>query len=144
MVGGTPELSVAVWVGTADNTTAIYNSYGGTMFGAQAPAQIWKGVLDGSLEGKDYGEFPNATPINWGVDPYSGGTYGGQKGYSSQDTSYNYSQPSQQRSAAPEPQAPAASAPPPAPAPAPAPPQAPEPAPEPPPSLGEILDELVQ
>ncbi|MCQ4619111.1 penicillin-binding protein [Corynebacterium sp. CCUG 71335] len=144
MVGGTPELSVAVWVGTADNTTAIYNSYGGTMFGAQAPAQIWKGVLDGALDGKEYGQFPDAKPINWGVDPYSGGTYGGQKGYSSQDTSYNYSQPSQQRSAAPEPQAPAASAPPPAPAPAPAPPQAPEPAPEPPPSLGEILDELVQ
>ena len=46
MVGGTPELSTAVWVGTADNTSAIFNQYGGNMYGANTPGSIWKDSLD--------------------------------------------------------------------------------------------------
>mgnify|MGYP001757900474 FL=1 len=32
MVGGTPQLAVAVWVGTADNTSPIFNEWGGNMY----------------------------------------------------------------------------------------------------------------
>ena len=60
MVGGTPELAVAVWVGTADNTSRIYNAWGGNMYGSMTPGSIWKGVLDSSLANTDFQQFPTA------------------------------------------------------------------------------------
>ena len=71
MVGATPQLATAVWVGTADNTTAIFNAWGGNMYGAGAPTQIWKAILDSSLAGQEIEYFTPATPINYGR-----GTYG--------------------------------------------------------------------
>ena len=73
MVGGTPELSLAVWVGTADNTSPIFNEWGGNMFGANAPTQIWKKVLDSTLKGEEFKDFPPAQPVAWGINPYHGG-----------------------------------------------------------------------
>ncbi|WP_425292261.1 transglycosylase domain-containing protein [Corynebacterium mayonis] len=73
MVGGTPQLSVAVWVGTADNTTAIFNEWGGNMFGANTPTSIWKDVLNSVLDGQEFQAFPQAAPVNWGVNAYKGG-----------------------------------------------------------------------
>ncbi len=73
MVGGTPELSLAVWVGTADNTSPIFNEWGGNMFGANAPTQIWKKVLDSALKGQEFKDFPPAQPVSWGINPYHGG-----------------------------------------------------------------------
>src|SRR5699024_111457 len=37
MVGSTPQLASAVWVGAADNASAINNAWGGVMYGAGAP-----------------------------------------------------------------------------------------------------------
>lgn len=70
MVGGTPELSTAVWVGTADNTSAIFNQYGGNMYGANTPGSIWKDSLDRALEGREQRSFESAAPVRWR-------TYGG-------------------------------------------------------------------
>lgn len=70
MVGGTPELSTAVWVGTADNTSAIFNQYGGNMYGANTPGSIWKDSLDRALEGREQTSFESAAPVRWR-------TYGG-------------------------------------------------------------------
>lgn len=81
MVGGTPQLSVAVWVGTADNTSPIFNEWGGNMFGSNTPAKIWKEVLDTTLADQEIEEFPAASPVYWGVNPYSGGTNLGGQGY---------------------------------------------------------------
>ena len=84
MVGSTPQLAVAVWVGTADNTSPIFNEWGGNMFGSNTPSKIWKEFLDTELEGQEFQSFPNANPVYWGVNPYSGGT--GLGGYYSNPT----------------------------------------------------------
>lgn len=94
MVGGTPELSTAVWVGTADNTSAIFNQYGGNMYGANTPGSIWKDSLDRALEGREQASFESAAPVRWRtygnsgsnliesyVPPTSSGT--GRSGYGS-------------------------------------------------------------
>lgn len=77
MVGGTPQLATAVWVGTADNTSAIYNSWGGNLYGSDTPATIWKQVLDRSLAGKEIAEFETAVPVNYGGFESSSGYSGG-------------------------------------------------------------------
>ena len=113
-VGFTPSIATAVWVGTDDNQP-LFNAYGGTMYGAGLPADIWKSVMDGALSGTDWEQFP--TP----------GAIGGQAGApswessgSSSDSTYDSYSPDTSS----EPEAPVESAPEPAPAPAPA-PQAP-------------------
>ena len=88
MVGATPQLATAVWVGTADNTSAIFNEWGGNMFGSNTPAKIWKDVLDTELEGEEFENFAEASPVYWGVSPYSGGTSMGGY-YSSPSTTYS-------------------------------------------------------
>ncbi|MDY5785466.1 transglycosylase domain-containing protein [Corynebacterium sp.] len=140
MVGATPQLAVAVWVGTADNTSAIFNEWGGNMFGSGTPAQIWKDVLDTTLEGQEFRSFPDATPVYWGVNPYSGGTglgggyysgygygygagAGGATGGTGADTSAPAAPAEPEPAPVPEPVAPA-------PAPAPALPVAPPPPPQ--------------
>lgn len=73
MIGATPQLATAVWVGTADNTTAIYNAWGGNMFGSGTPASIWKASMDGALEGKEIEYFASPGPINFGTGIPVGG-----------------------------------------------------------------------
>jgi membrane peptidoglycan carboxypeptidase len=67
MVGYTPSLSTAVWVGD-DKGGPIKNSYGGIIYGSGLPAQIWRKTMDDALDGTDNETFP--TP----------GTIGGQAG----------------------------------------------------------------
>ncbi|WP_411512295.1 transglycosylase domain-containing protein [Corynebacterium sp. ES2794-CONJ1] len=62
MVGATPQLATAVWVGT-DDSSAILNAGGGSIYGANLPTTIWKGVLDGALAGRAVEEFPAAEPL---------------------------------------------------------------------------------
>ncbi len=75
MIGSTPQLATAVWVGTADNTSPIFNAWGGVMYGSNAPTQIWKSILDNSLANSDYESFPTATPVRYGTGTYGGGYY---------------------------------------------------------------------
>lgn len=63
MVGYTPSLSTAVWVGTP-NGEAIVNSWGGSIYGSGLPADIWKGTMDGALAGTDIESFPWPAPID--------------------------------------------------------------------------------
>ena len=83
MVGSTPQLATAVWVGTADNTSAIFNSYGGIMYGSHSPTQIWKQILDTSLANAEYKSFPQAYPVRYGNGNWGSGYTG------SYDSSYN-------------------------------------------------------
>lgn len=62
MVGYTPSLSTAVWVGTAD-AGPITNSWGGSIYGSGLPSDIWKGTMDGALEGTPVESFPWPDPI---------------------------------------------------------------------------------
>ncbi|WP_429517582.1 transglycosylase domain-containing protein [Rhodococcus sp. BE178] len=72
MVGYTPSLSTAVWVGT-EQGLPIENSYGGMIYGSGLPSDIWKATMDGALKGTDIEKFPTPDPIAGvsGVPAYS-------------------------------------------------------------------------
>ena len=73
-VGYTPSNATAVWVGTDENKP-LFTAYGGTMYGASTPADIWKSAMDGALANTEWESFP---------DP---GYIGGQAGASQWESS---------------------------------------------------------
>ncbi|MGV9412224.1 transglycosylase domain-containing protein [Nocardia sp. NPDC003693] len=62
MVGFTPSLSTAVWVGT-EQSQPIRTARGGAIYGSGLPADIWKQTMDGALAGAPVEQFPNPVPI---------------------------------------------------------------------------------
>ncbi|GAB3133564.1 transglycosylase domain-containing protein [Tsukamurella serpentis] len=62
MVGYTPSISTAVWVGN-DEGKPITNSWGGIIYGSGVPSTIWKQTMDGALSGTDYESFPTPGAI---------------------------------------------------------------------------------
>jgi membrane peptidoglycan carboxypeptidase len=69
MVGYTPSLSTAVWVGTTDGTKPLVNSYGSPVYGSGLPSDIWKATMDGALDGTDKETFPKPTEIGGYAGP---------------------------------------------------------------------------
>ena len=67
MVGFTPSLSTAVWVGT-EQSSPLFNYAGASIYGSGLPSDIWKDTMDGILSGTEVESFP--TP----------GSIGGQAG----------------------------------------------------------------
>ncbi|MEN4478155.1 transglycosylase domain-containing protein [Mycolicibacterium cosmeticum] len=63
MVGYTPSLSTAVWVGTTSGTKPLVNQWGGPVYGSGLPSDIWKATMDGALKGTDNESFPKPTEI---------------------------------------------------------------------------------
>ncbi|MFY9919462.1 MAG: transglycosylase domain-containing protein [Mycobacterium sp.] len=63
MVGFTPSLSTAVWVGTTDGTQPLENKWGSPVYGSGLPSDIWKNTMDGALEDTDNESFPKPTEI---------------------------------------------------------------------------------
>ncbi|WP_407663252.1 transglycosylase domain-containing protein [Mycolicibacterium confluentis] len=63
MVGYTPSLSTAVWVGTTGGDKPLVNKWGGPVYGSGLPADIWKATMDGALKGTDNETFPKPTEI---------------------------------------------------------------------------------
>ena len=63
MVGYTPSLSTAVWVGTTEGVKPLKNQYGGAVYGSGLPSDIWKATMDGALDGTDNESFPKPTEI---------------------------------------------------------------------------------
>jgi membrane peptidoglycan carboxypeptidase len=80
MVGYTPQLSTAVWVGT-DDGTAITNYSGSSIYGSMLPSDIWQAAMNGALDGKPIQQFPEPEAV------------GGQAGvpYEPPPTSYDNS-----------------------------------------------------
>ncbi|MFL0580609.1 transglycosylase domain-containing protein [Dietzia sp. 179-F 9C3 NHS] len=102
-VGYTPSIATAVWVGTDDNEP-LFNAWGGTMYGAMVPADIWKSAMDSALSGTDWESFPSPG--------YIGGSAGASQwesaGTGTGSTAITQQQaPVQQETDAPAPQAPA-------------------------------------
>ncbi|MFR9750391.1 transglycosylase domain-containing protein [Nocardia sp. 004] len=62
MVGYTPSLSTAVWVGTTDNSP-LRNYNGSMIYGSALPSDIWKATMDGALEGTTRETFPKPAAI---------------------------------------------------------------------------------
>lgn len=63
MVGFTPSLSTAVWVGTVDGTKPLINESGGSVYGSGLPGQIWKSTMDEALDGTENETFPKPEEI---------------------------------------------------------------------------------
>ena len=49
MIGSTPQLATAVWMGNVENQPLIDMRYGSSMYGSQSPADIWKTFMDAAL-----------------------------------------------------------------------------------------------
>ena len=58
MVGYTPSLSTAVWVGTNEGTKPLENKWGSPVYGSGLPSDIWKSTMDGALEDTENESFP--------------------------------------------------------------------------------------
>ena len=71
MIGFTPSLSTAVWVGTAQ-PEAIRTARGAPIYGAGLPADIWKRTMDGALSGTPVERFP-APPASPDEGPFIAG-----------------------------------------------------------------------
>jgi membrane peptidoglycan carboxypeptidase len=63
MVGFTPSLSTAVWVGTTEGTKPLVNQGGGAVYGSGLPSDIWKSTMDGALADTDNESFPKPAEI---------------------------------------------------------------------------------
>ncbi len=63
MVGFTPSLSTAVWVGTTKGTQPLQNEWGGPVYGSGLPSDIWKATMDGALKGTDIESFPKPEEV---------------------------------------------------------------------------------
>lgn len=108
-VGYTPSIATAVWVGTDENKP-LFNAWGGTMYGATLPADIWKSAMDGALSGTDWEDFPEPGYIGGqaGAPQWeSSGTGSGTTG----DTDTDFSTPEPSSAPAPAEPAPAPQAP---------------------------------
>ncbi|WP_425436414.1 transglycosylase domain-containing protein [Mycobacterium numidiamassiliense] len=63
MVGYTPSLSTAVWVGTVQDNVPLVTASGAEVYGSGLPSDIWKSTMDGALKGTDNETFPKPTEI---------------------------------------------------------------------------------
>ncbi|MEU1995387.1 transglycosylase domain-containing protein [Nocardia gamkensis] len=57
MIGFTPSLSTAVWIGT-EQSQPIRTARGADIYGSGLPADIWKQVMDDALDGTPIEQFP--------------------------------------------------------------------------------------
>ena len=63
MVGYTPSLSTAVWVGTVTGDKPLVTKWGGAIYGSGLPSDIWKATMDGALKGTTTESFPKPAEI---------------------------------------------------------------------------------
>jgi membrane peptidoglycan carboxypeptidase len=63
MVGYTPSLSTAVWVGTVTGDKPLVSKWGGAIYGSGLPSDIWKATMDGALKGTNTESFPKPAEI---------------------------------------------------------------------------------
>ncbi|MEV0294390.1 transglycosylase domain-containing protein [Nocardia sp. NPDC050710] len=67
MIGFTPSLSTAVWIGT-ERSQPIRTARGADIYGSGLPADIWKQMMDGALEGTPVEQFPTPALLG-GITP---------------------------------------------------------------------------
>ena len=69
MVGFTPSLSTAVWVGTTQGDKPLENKWGSPVYGSGLPSDIWKATMDGALEDTEEESFPKPDEIGGYAGP---------------------------------------------------------------------------
>jgi membrane peptidoglycan carboxypeptidase len=60
MIGATPQLASAVWIGTKGARQAIVDKNGKDIGGSALPADVWKAFMNDALKGTDVKTFPSA------------------------------------------------------------------------------------
>ena len=65
MVGYTPSLSTAVWVGTVQGDKPLVTASGSEVYGSGLPSDIWKATMDGALKGTSNETFPKPIRDRW-------------------------------------------------------------------------------
>ncbi|KZM69496.1 transglycosylase domain-containing protein [Nocardia terpenica] len=78
MIGFTPSLSTAVWVGT-EQSQPIRTARGAPVYGAGLPADIWKRTMDGALAGTPVEQFAAPEPAA-GTGPFGASPAPAQQG----------------------------------------------------------------
>src|SRR5271163_3145679 len=63
MVGYTPSMSTAVWIGTVRGDVPLVTKGGGAIYGSGLPSDIWKSTMDGALKGTSVESFPKPAEI---------------------------------------------------------------------------------
>jgi membrane peptidoglycan carboxypeptidase len=63
MVGYTPSLSTAVWMGTVPDNVPLVTASGAEVYGSGLPSDIWKSTMDNALKGTSNESFPKPTEI---------------------------------------------------------------------------------
>lgn len=104
MIGSTPQLSTAVWVGMVDGS-AVTNADGSVMYGANKPADLWKYTMDNALVNEDYESFSNPEAVAGvaGVQSYQAPTETYSSEYTEESTTSATATPSEQPSEEPQP-----------------------------------------
>jgi membrane peptidoglycan carboxypeptidase len=69
MVGFTPQVSAAVWAGSGNSRTPIYNSYGAPEYGSDLPGQTWRLFMDTYLAGRPNLPMARTQQITAGAPP---------------------------------------------------------------------------
>ncbi|HEX7304949.1 transglycosylase domain-containing protein [Lentzea sp.] len=64
MVGYTPSISAAVWVGRNEGNLPIRDKAGANIFGSGVPGKIWQAFMNKALAGSQLEKFPKAKPLN--------------------------------------------------------------------------------
>jgi membrane peptidoglycan carboxypeptidase len=88
MIGSTPQLATAVWMGNVNGQPLVDMTYGGSMYGSKSPADIWKTFMDAALVDEPAENFEGGVSADTSTGS-SGGTGGWTGGYDStpqQDT----------------------------------------------------------
>ena len=66
MVGYTPSLSTAVWVGTVTGDKPLVNKWGSPIYGSGLSSEIWKATMGGALKRTSTEQFPRPAEIGFG------------------------------------------------------------------------------
>lgn len=75
MIGSTPQLATAVWIGDTAGQPLVDGRYGGSMYGSQSPSDIWQGFMNEALVNDEVEEFASSVPVV--QDPQAGSSSGG-------------------------------------------------------------------
>jgi membrane peptidoglycan carboxypeptidase len=75
MVGYTPQVSTAVWVGSGDSTTPIVNANGAPEYGSDLPGRTWALFMNTYLAGQPHAPMPTKQMIYGGEDPSPSATH---------------------------------------------------------------------
>lgn len=94
MIGSTPQLSTAVWMGNVDGS-ALMAPGGGVMYGANTPGDLWRTTMNGALANEDFEYFtaPEAIGGQAGAPQWAPQTYTYTETYK-EETSESSSEPS--------------------------------------------------